>query len=83
MPDEAWRALGPARQRAGLSVRSLHLRYIALGGTATSRELGAHLTTGTGLAGLERELVVQSINERFLELGMAERLSLGSAGGPD
>jgi hypothetical protein len=82
MPEQMWRSLGLARQRVHLSVPDLHLRYIALGGRATGRQLTDHLATGAELARIERELVVLSLNERFMELGMSERLPFGSGGGP-
>lgn len=70
----AWRALAPARRRADLSVIGLYVRYVALGGGATSAELEAHMDRGAPLTPTEHDIAVHAINERFLELGDSERL---------
>jgi len=72
--DETWRALTAARRRAGLSMPALYLRYVALGGCATQRDLTAYLTFGTDIADGEHDFAVLAINERFMELGASERL---------
>lgn len=74
MPDLSWQALGPARQRADLSMAALYIRYIALGGLASSVQLSAHLASGAPLSVMEHDVAVHAINERFLELHDPERL---------
>lgn len=74
MPLTGWKALAPARQRAGLSMMALYFRYVALGGTASPKLLQHHFTDGAALADLEHDLAVLAINERFLELDAPERL---------
>lgn len=82
MPAMSWEALAPACQRAELPMTALHLRYVALGGIASLRQLSAHLATGAPLPGAEHDVVVHAINERFLDLHDAERLPYGPAGEP-
>ncbi len=75
MPDEMpWRTLTPARLRAGLSTWDLYLRYVALGGLATSKMLFGHFSKGAELATNEHNLIVLALNERFLEIDAQERL---------
>jgi hypothetical protein len=71
---EAWRALGPARRRAGLSGAALYLRYVGLGGLATRAELAAHIASGAPLSRLEHDVAVLALNERFLERHDPQRL---------
>lgn len=70
-----WRRLHPARQRAGLSMTQLYLRYVALGGSAPVAELASHFAAGTELTSNEHNFAVLALNERFLELDDPERLS--------
>ena len=66
--------LVPACRRADLSMTALYLRYVGLGGLASSAELVAHVVSGAPLSALEHDLTVHAINERFLELQQPERL---------
>lgn len=79
----AWQALTPARQRAHLSLPQLYLRYIALGGLAPARDFAAHCSRGVPLRDGEHDLAVLALNERFLELGAAERLPYERAVAPE
>ena len=74
MLDLSWQALGPARRRADLSMAALYIRYIGLGGLASSAQLSAHLASGAALSVMEHDVAVHAINERFLELHDPERL---------
>jgi hypothetical protein len=70
-----WELLAPARQRAGLTMPGLYLRYLALGGSATARLLARHFSSGEAITATEHNLAVLALNERFLELNEDERLS--------
>jgi hypothetical protein len=70
----AWEALAPALHRAELSMGALYLRYVALGGSATSASLADHFVDGRPLATGEHDLAVLAINERFLELRIDDPL---------
>lgn len=74
MADLSWQALGPARQRADLSMAALFVRYVGLGGVASSAQLSAHVASGGPLSGMEHDVAVQALNERFMELHDPERL---------
>jgi hypothetical protein len=71
----SWQLLTPARERAGLSMGELYMRYVALGGSASLAVLRGHCTAGAELSVAEGDLAVLALNERFLELDVAERLS--------
>lgn len=73
--DDARGILSLARLRAGLSLTALYLRYIGLGGLASPVEVAAHCDTGNRLPRIEHNVLVQAINERFLEMGRTERMS--------
>lgn len=81
-PGGDWRALTPARRRARLSMGALYVRYLALGGAVTSDELSAHFATGVPLPGIEHDIAVHALNERFLELREPERLPYRSGAAP-
>jgi hypothetical protein len=81
-PDADWQALTPARRRAGLSMGALYVRYLALGGIATSDELTAYLAVGSPIPGIEHDVAVHALNERFLELRDPERLPYRSGAAP-
>jgi hypothetical protein len=74
MAPLAWEALGPARLRADLSMAALYIRYVGLGGVASALQLSDHVASGGPLSMTEHDVVVQAINERFLELQNPERL---------
>jgi hypothetical protein len=77
----SWEGLAPACGRADLSMVALHLRYVALGGVASLRELSAHFASGAPVMELEHDTAVLALNERFLELHDAERVPYESARG--
>jgi hypothetical protein len=74
MVEWSWQVLDPARRRAGLSVAALYLRYLELGGVASSAQLAAYLQTGVPLPALDHDVAVHAINERFFELRDPERV---------
>ena len=82
MLDISWRALTSARRRADLSMEALYIRYIALGGLASSAQLSAHFASGDPLSAIEHDVAVDAINERFLELHNPERLPYQSGSAP-
>lgn len=82
MPGTPWTELAPACRRADLSIPALYLRYVGLGGLASSTELANHVTSGGPLTALEHEVIVHAVNERFLELRQPERLPYQSRGLP-
>lgn len=61
-------ALVAACDRAQISRSSLFLRYIGLGGIGSSREVADHCAGGPFLPVLEHNMLVQAVNERFLEV---------------
>lgn len=71
-----------ACHRADLSLVTLHLRYVALGGVATLAEMSDHMSSGAPLPGAEHDVVVHAINERFLERDDPERLPYEVGGKP-
>lgn len=60
---------------AGMSLSDLWLRYFALGGTAASVMLDAWVKGVLVPPVQERNLVVQAVNEYFLEQGVKPPLS--------
>ncbi len=74
MKDPASEDLDQARVQAGLALSQLWLRYFALGGTCTSLELDAWGQGALVAPAVEHNLVVQALNERFIELGQAAQL---------
>ncbi len=72
--EGARRALASARQRAELTWGALFLRYIGLGGLGSADQVSEHCTGGPFLSIGEHNVLVQALNERFLEVGNAERL---------
>ena len=60
---------------------ALFVRYVGLGGGATSRQLDAYFAHGSAMAEGEHDMAVHALNERFLELGRSERLPY-LVGGP-
>lgn len=73
--DLARAALGPACGRAELTRGTLFLRYIGLGGSCSSSQIADHCSDGAALSVWEHNLLVQAINERFLEVGNLERVA--------
>ena len=53
---------------------ALYIRYVGLGGVASSAQLRAHMASGGPLSMMEHDVAVHAINERFLELHDSERL---------
>ena len=74
IPQQAGK-LDLARQAAGWSVTDLFVAYFALGGTAELGEVAAYLAGDPGALDVhQRDLAVQAVNERLLDLGRADRL---------
>lgn len=57
-----------ARRRACMSFTDLWVAYFALGGVGAPAEVRAYLA-GSGAAPSDFDVLVQAINERFLEQG--------------
>jgi hypothetical protein len=66
--------LETARREAGLSLDELWLRYFELTGQASLLELEAYLEGVLVPDRLQHDLIAQALNERYLELGMEERV---------
>ena len=71
------------RRETGLTFAALHLRYVALGGSATQRSITSHVLGVTRLDDGEHDLLVHAVNERCLELGLAGRLPYQLRSGSD
>jgi hypothetical protein len=69
MPDELNDVLDRARQDAMLSVSALWLRYFGLGGMGTALELEAYLFGALRPTTQEYDVLAQTLNERFDQLG--------------
>ena len=54
---------------------ALFIRYVGLGGLASSAQLSAHFASGGPLSVMEHDVAVHAINERFLERNDPERLA--------
>lgn len=67
--------LGEACNRAELTRGALFLRYIGLGGLGSARQVADHCAGGPFLPVAEHNVLVQAINERFLEVGTPERVT--------
>lgn len=61
--------LNRAREDAGLTISEMWLRYFALGGMASPDELEAYLHGALDPTAQEHNLIVHTINERFMESG--------------
>lgn len=57
-----------ARQQAGFSVMELWLAYFALGGLATSSDIGAILAGRAQPDRHDHDLLAVALNERFLDM---------------
>jgi non-ribosomal peptide synthetase component F len=64
------RSLEAARRRAGLSDGELWLAYFGLGGDASPEEMRAYLTEGGPLASGSVDILVQALNEHFMDHGL-------------
>jgi len=69
MPDELNDVLDRARQDAMLSISALWVRYFGLGGMGTVVELEAYLFGALRPTAHEYDVLAQTLNERFDELG--------------
>lgn len=63
-----------ACQETGLSSGDLWLRYFALGGTATPSEVRNYVRGESSPSRAQYDVVVQAINERYMELDRPNRL---------
>jgi len=61
--------LDRARQGAMLSISDLWLRYVELGGMGTAFELEAYLCGALLPTPYEYDVLAQTLNERFCEIG--------------
>lgn len=66
--EGACAALVAACERAKMTMSSLFLRYIGLGGNGSSLEVADHCAGGPFLPVSEHNMLVQAVNERFLEV---------------
>ena len=69
MPDKLTDVLDLARQEGMLSIGALWLRYFELGGMGTVLELEAYLHGALQPSPHEYDVLVHTLNERFVELG--------------
>jgi hypothetical protein len=69
MTERAIDELDTFRQKAGLSLGELWLRYFELGGMSTGLELEAFICGVLLPSAHEHDLIAHAINERFVELG--------------
>jgi hypothetical protein len=65
--------LDGARRAMGLSQEELWTRYFALGGSALPVEFDAFLNGALEPEAGEYDVVVHALNERSMELGLAQR----------
>ncbi len=59
-----------ARDHARMTEWELWLAYFSLGGTATAVQLEAHIRGRGRLDRVQHDMVVQALNERFVERDM-------------
>ena len=69
MPEDLTDTLDRARQDAMLSIGALWVRYFGLGGMGTALELEAYLFGALRPTAHEYDVLAQTLNERFDELG--------------
>jgi hypothetical protein len=69
MPNDLSDTLDRARRDAMLTVGALWLRYFELGGMGTALELEAYLYGALQPTEHEYDVLVHTLNERFVELG--------------
>ena len=68
-PDDLERsALQAARERAGLTIEDLWIRYFGLGGDADLMDVDAYLSGLTLLPDLQRDILAHAVNERLDEV---------------
>lgn len=77
--DQQLMELRRALPLAQLSVGELWLKYFAIGGSAGEFEIEAYLFAAHELPVLERDLVAQALNERFMDLSMDIRVPYSAA----
>lgn len=70
--DQRWRAVEAARQRAGLSVAELWLRYFSFTGEAGPMEVEAFLSGLMPLSSHQHDVLACAVNERLGELDIPE-----------
>jgi hypothetical protein len=66
--------LEEARKQVGLGRLEIWVRYFSLGGAASPLELDAYLNDSLTFVAVERDILVQVLNERFTELGISSPL---------
>ena len=69
MPNDLSDTLDRARRDAMLTIGALWLRYFELGGMGTALELEAYLYGALQPTEHEYDVLVHTLNERFVELG--------------
>lgn len=68
--SEPTSVLATALEQAEMSLRSLWLRYVGLGGTATIAQVDAHIRDETSLDEHQHDVLVHALNERFFEMDL-------------
>jgi hypothetical protein len=64
------RVLEAARVQAGLSVGELWMAYFALGGSESAEAVRAFLGADDDVGLTDYDVLVQALNERFMDLGV-------------
>jgi hypothetical protein len=72
--DEQRRLLTVARERAGLTVEQLWVRYFALGGAVGLTEVEAYLQGMMQLPAVQVDMLAHAVNERLDELAWSRRV---------
>jgi hypothetical protein len=81
--DERHRRMDAARVRAELTVQSLWLRYVALGGTGDAFDLDGYLQGLVPLGTFQEDVLAQALNEALEDRYRTYRVPLsGSPSGP-
>ena len=68
-------ALAAAQNLLGLSVAQLWLDYLGLGGNLPPAAIGAALTGAITLGDHDHDVLVQALNERFVDLAQDHPLA--------
>ena len=74
--DERSRAMDAARVHAELTVQSLWLRYVALGGNGDAFDVDGYLQGLAPLETFEQDILAQALNEALEDSYLAHRVPL-------
>jgi len=74
VPGEPARLLESARALSGLTVYDLWLRYVMLGGSASTEELSAMLSCAVPLGHYDHDMIALALNECFADAGFGHPL---------